>query len=205
MAELNFSQGRDRMSKHIEDSDMKIVGAAKLSAEDSFDVVKLVEETKVQRFNGNHAKAKTLGANIVSAFSYKAAPEELTNLAKEHNIELTDELLLQMKILTVFSAEFCLDSFLPSPMLSTVAVAELYDVLEDISPDFYEELSRSAAFSFYHLSLKKECEDKAGCVGEQFAALCGKKGEPDYIALGTELHNININVFKKAIQSFRFV
>ena len=193
------------MSKHIEDSDMKIVGATKLGADDSFDVIKLVEETKAQRFNGNHSKAKMLGANIVSAFSYKAAPDELLSLAREHNIELTDELLLQMKILTVFSAEYCLDSFLPSPMLSTVAVGELYDVLEDISPDFYEELSRSTAFSFYHLSLRKECEDKAKCVGEQFAALCGKKGDAEYIALGTELHNINIKVFKKAIQSFRFV
>lgn len=193
------------MSIHNEDSDMKIVGSSKLTKEDGFDVIQLVEETKAQRFNGNRAKAKALGANIVSAFSYKAAPDDLLQLVKEHNVELSDELLLQMKILTVFSAEFCLDSFLPSPMLSTVAVGELYDVLEDISPELYEELSRSTAFSFYYLCLEKEGDAKEKCIGEQFAAICGKKGDGNYAALGAALHNINVKVFKKAIQSFRFV
>ena len=193
------------MTKHTEDSDMKIVGASKPGKEETFDVIELVEETKIQRFNGNRAKAKMLGSNIVSAFSYKSAPDELMTLIKENNVELTDELLLQTKILTVFSAEFCLDSFLPSPMLSTVAVGELYDVREDVDPELYEELSRSTAFSFYYLCLKKEGCTSEECIGEQFASMCGKKGDADYAALGTALHIINVKVFKKAIQSFRFV
>ncbi|MBQ9946354.1 MAG: hypothetical protein IJO68_07515 [Clostridia bacterium] len=193
------------MSKFIEDSDMKIVGSKKLTKEDGFDVIQLVEETKAQRFNGNWAKAKALGANIVSAFSYKAAPDDLLQLIKEHNIEVTDELLLQMKILTVFSAEFCIDSFLPSSMLSTVAVGELYEVLENISPEFYEELSKSTAFSFYYLCLDKDGEEADRCIGEQFAGICGKKGDKAYVSLGAELHKINVKVFRKAIQTFRFV
>ncbi len=193
------------MNRNFEDSDMKIVGVQKSGKEDTFDVIHLVEETKQQRFNGNHAKAKMLGANIVSAFSYKSASDELSQLIKEHGVQLSDELLLQIKILTVFSAELCLDSYLPSPMLSTVAVGELYDVLEDISPELYEELSRSTAFSFYYLCLEKEGSSKDACIGEQFAAMCGKKGDSSYASLGAEIHNINVKVFKKAIQSFRFV
>lgn len=191
------------MSIHNEDSDMKIAGSTMLSKEDGFDVVQLVEETKRHRFNGNSAKAKALGANIVSAFSYKSAPDELLQLAKEHGVDVTDEVLLQMKILSVFSAEYCIDNYLPSPMLSTAAVSELYDVLEEISPDFYEELSKSTAFSFYYLCLKNGGSEEM-CIGKQFACSCGKKGCPEYEALGRDLHNINVDVYKKAIRTFHF-
>ncbi|MBE6715515.1 MAG: hypothetical protein E7573_01185 [Ruminococcaceae bacterium] len=193
------------MLNHNEDSDMKIVGKSQITKEDAFDVIQLIEETKLQRFNGNSAKAKALGANIVSAFSYKAAPDELVQLAKEHNVSITDDVLLQMKILSVFSAEYCLDNFLPSPMLSTAAVGELYDVLQELSPEFYEELSKSTAFSFYYLCLKKCSEEEDRLIGEQFACACGKKGDKAYESLGTDLHNINVKVYKKAIHGFHFV
>ncbi len=188
-----------------EDSDMKIVGSSQFNKEDVFDVIQLIEETKNQRFNGNSAKAKALGANIVSAFSYKAAPDELQQLADQYGVKITDEVLLQMKILSVFSAEYCLDNFLPSAMLSTVAVSELYDVLEDVSPDFYEELSKSTAFSFYYLCLKDGDSGVDEKIGEQFAAACGNKNDKTLAALGTQLHIINVKVYKKAIQCFAFV
>ena len=188
-----------------EDSDMKIVGSSQLQKEDAFDVIQLINETKHQRFNGNSAKAKALGANIVSAFSYKAAPEELQQMAESSGVEITDNVLLQMKILSVFSAEFCLDNYLPSAMLSTVAVSELYDVLEEVSPDFYEELSKSTAFSFYYLCLKKNGEDTSTKIGRQFAAACGDKDNDALAELGTQLHDINVKVYKKAIQCFAFV
>lgn len=193
------------MSKFNEDSDMKIVGSSQFNKEDVFDVIQLIEETKNQRFNGNSAKAKALGANIVSAFSYKAAPDELQQLADQYAVKITDEVLLQIKILSVFSAEYCLDNFLPSAMLSTVAVSELYDVLEDVSPDFYEELSKSTAFSFYYLCLKDGDDGLDKRIGEQFAASCGKKNDETLASLGTQLHNINVKVYKKAIQCFAFV
>lgn len=188
-----------------EDSDMKIVGSSQLKKEDAFDVIQLINETKNQRFNGNSAKAKALGANIVSAFSYKAAPEELQLMAERCGVEITADVLLQIKILSVFSAEFCLDNYLPSAMLSTVAVSELYDVLEEVSPDFYEELSKSTAFSFYYLCLKNNDDSVDVRIGEQFAAACGKKDDKAFAELGTQLHNINVKVYKKAIQCFAFV
>ena len=193
------------MNIHNEDSDMKIVGSSHFTKEDGFDVIQFVEETKLHRFNGNSAKAKALGANIVSAFSYKAATEELTALAKDYGIDITDSVLLQIKILTVFSAEYCIDNFLPSAMLSTVAVGELYDVLEEVSPELYNELSRSAAFSFYYLCLKGGEDKEDECIGAQFAATCGKKDDAALAAFGAQLHRINVQVFRKAIQGFRFV
>lgn len=192
------------LSVHFDDTDMKIVGELKPRMNyDHFDALDFIRETKLQRFNGNTAKAKTLGANIVSAFSYKAAPDELYNMANEMGIEIDAQLLLQIKILSVFSAEYCLNNYLPSPMLSTVAVQELYDVLMEISPDFYDELSRSTAFSLYYMCAKQNsaCARK---IGEQFAMLCGKSGEEKYIQFGIKQHTLNTEVYKKAIQGFAF-
>lgn len=193
------------MSILNEDSDMKIVGSSHFTKEEGFDVIQFVEETKLHRFNGNSAKAKALGSNIVSAFSYKAATEDLTALANEYGVIITDSVLLQIKILTVFSAEYCIDNFLPSAMLSTVAVGELYDVLQEVSPELYDELSKSTAFSFYYLCLKAGNDSEDKCIGAQFAASCGKKDDASLAAFGAELHRINVQVFKKAIQGFRFV
>lgn len=193
------------MNNYNEDSDMKIVGASHFTKEEGFDVIQFVEETKLQRFNGNSAKAKALGSNIVSAFSYRAATEDLLALANEYGVTIDDSILLQIKILSVFSAEYCIDNYLPSAMLSTVAVGELYDVLQEVSPELYEELSKSTAFSFYYLCLKDGDEDEDDCIGVQFAASCGKKGDKSLAAFGAKLHRINVSVFRKAIDGFRFV
>ena len=193
-----------KLSMHFDDTDMKIVGEQQPRVHyDHFNALDFIRETKLQRFNGNTAKAKTLGANIVSAFSYKAAPEELYNMAKEMGVEINDQILMQIKILSVFSAEYCLNNFLPSPMLSTVAVQELYDVLMEISADFYDELSRSTAFSLYYMCVKQNGAG-ARSIGEQFAMLCGKNGEENYIQFGIKQHELNTEVYKKAIQGFAF-
>lgn len=192
------------MCKNAEDSDMKIVGSPHFTKEEGFDAVAFIEETKVQRFNGNSSKAKSLGSNIVSAFTYKTAPDDIVKTAAKYNITIDNDILLQIKILSVFTAEYCIDNYLPLPMLSSMAVCELYDVLENVAPDFYNELSNSAAFSFYYLCIKED-GDTAALVGKQFAMLCGKKNDKNYEALGTELHKKDIATYIKAIQAFSFV
>lgn len=187
-----------------DDSDMKIVGSQP-EKKDHFDASAIVDEAREQRFNGNSAKAKALGANIVSSFSYKAAPDDLRSLAGEYGIEFTDELLLQIKILSVFSAEYCLQRYLPSPMLSATAVGEMYEVLEELSPEFYEQLSNSSAFSFYYLCIKGLESKKSAAIGECFAMLCGKKGDKNLSLFGKKLHEVNKAVYSNAIDSFAFV
>lgn len=191
------------MAVHEEDSDMKIVGEPPAGKEE-IDTAGFLAELGREHFNGNYAKAKTLGANIVSAFSYRAAPEELRALVRESGVEPDEAILLQVRILSVFSAEYCLNAFLPSPMLSGVAVGELYEVLMQVSPEFYETLSHSTAFSFYYLALQAK-DDPFRRIGEQFASLCGDGENEALRALGERLHRMNTAVYKKAINGFAFV
>ena len=96
------------MPEKFDDSDMKIVGAPQKKADD-VDFQGFLAESSRQHFNGNIAKAKTLGANIVSSFSYSAAPVELVELIRQSGVEPTDEVLRQARFLSVFSAEISLE------------------------------------------------------------------------------------------------
>lgn len=191
------------MPQFNDDSDMKIVGAPPKQG-DEINTSDFLAMLGQQHFNGNYAKARTLGANIVSAFSYRAPPEELMQFVREAGVRPEEPVLLQVKILSVFSAEFCLNKYLPSPLMSGVAVDEMYDVLQRILPEFYETLSHSTAFSFYYLAAKAE-SGVSRRIGEQFASLCGRGGDETVIALGESLHRMNVDAYKKAIRSFAFV
>lgn len=185
----------------FDDSDMKIVGAPGRRADET-DTAAFLAESGRQHFNGNFAKAKELGANIVSAFSYKAAPDELRDGIRACGVEPDETALTQAKYLSVFSAEYCLNHDLPSPLLTSVAVGEMYEVLARVSPELYEALSHSAAFSFYYMSLNSGAPDG---IGAQFAELCGRPRDPRYVALGERLHRANCAAYKKAIRSYVFV
>lgn len=190
------------MPEIFDDSDMKIVGAPAKKTEDT-DFQGMLAESSRQHFNGNVAKAKMLGANIVSAFSYRAAPEELITLIKDSGVTPTDDILQQVRFLSVFSAEVSLMQYLPSRLLAEIAKSEMYDVLMKFSPSFYDALARSGAFSFYYMTLVNGAVTPEN-VGRQFAVLCGKAGDPVFAALGRRLHEMNVLVFRKAIQGFVF-
>ena len=185
----------------FDDSDMKIVGQPDYGS-DTFDTISFLEESRKQHFNGNIQKARSLGSAIVSAFSYKAAPDEQVQLAEVCGVTLSDSSVLQMKQLTVFAAEYCLETYIPAA-LSSVAIGAMYDVLEEVSPAFYQAMSASMAFTYYHLCLR-ENEDIADNIGKRFAVLCGKKGNPAYVQLGKQLFLVNTQVFRRAIDGYAF-
>lgn len=186
----------------FDDSDMKIADATANSS-DMFDVLAFLEESRKQHFNGNIQKARQLGSVIVSAFSYKAAPDEQMQLAAECGVTPDAACVLQMKQLSVFAAEYCIETFMPAS-LSSVAISSMYDVLEEVSPDLYKALSASMAFSYYHLCLK-EGGNPAENIGKRFAVLCGKKNNAALADFGRQLFEINTKVFRSAIQKYGFV
>lgn len=186
----------------FDDSDMKIVQSPDYSG-DTFDTLSFLEESRKQHFNGNMQKARKLGSVIVSAFSYKAAPDEQVQLAEQCGVTLDGSCVLQMKLLTVFAAEYCIESEIPAS-LSSVAISSMYDVLSDVSPDLYKAMSDSMAFSYYHLCLN-EGGDLAENIGKRFAVLCGKKDNAALADFGRQLFDINTKVFRNAIQKYAFV
>ena len=185
-----------------DDSDMKIVDVSG-NVKEAFDTLEFLEQSRTHRFNGNMSRARNLGSNIVSAFSYKAAPEEQELYAQQLGITLDSDSVLQIKLLSVFTAEYCLETYLPAA-LSATAITAMYDVLEDVSPDLYKAISASLAFSYYYLCVRAG-GDIAGKIGNRFATLCGHSGEDAFVKLGSGLFEINTGVYRKAIDGYAFV
>ncbi len=174
-------------------------------ANDIIDIAAFIEETKHQIFNGNILKAKNLGSAIVSSFSYKDAPEYIISKAAESGFYVTDDILLQIKILSVFSAEYAINKFLHVSTLASVAVSEFYAVLEMMYPDLYSELSRTSFFAFYRYYSAHHEEDFAEKIGQQFAAACSCDENPEISRFGTWLFQYNIELYKTAFIAYGFV
>ena len=181
--------------KKFDDSDIKIFGNQKKS--DDFDPMLLLEEIKRQRGTGNTAKAKTVAKHIAAGFMHNAAPDELKQLAAQYGVELSPVINHQIKVLSVFSAEYALNEFLPSPLLSSVAINELYRASSTESPDFYEQLESGTAFTFYYLAVRSGGTG----IGDRLS-LCKpvRQGKDKALtALGTAIHKINIEAYRSMI------
>lgn len=187
-----------------DDSDMKIIGADGKQPSDGIDTCAFLEETGKQHFNGNMAKAKALGRDIVSAFSYRSVPENIAALIERYGIERSKVLSDEIRILCVFCAEYCMDEYLPSPLLSTASAAEMFDVLGDMMPAFYEQLSHSASFSFYYLCIRDK-SDLPVKIGKAFAEMCDDPKNEALISFAGELFECYVKIFRKAIQGYAFV
>lgn len=186
----------------FDDSDMKIADVPG-HMDETFDTLSFLEESRKQHFNGNIQKARTLGSVIVSAFSYKAAPDEQVQLAEECGVALNEKIVSQIKLLTVFAAEYSIEAGLPAS-LSSVAISSMYDVLSDVSPDLYKAMSASMAFSYYHLCLNEGGELSEN-IGKRFAVLCDQKDNAAVSGFGKKLFELNTAVFLRAIHSYAFV
>ena len=188
----------------FDDSDMKIADGGSREKSDAIDTAAFLEETGNQHFNGNMSKAKALGSDIVSAFSYRDTPDDVKELILSAGIESSFVVLNEIRILSVFCAEYCLDEFLPSPLLSSAAAAQMFDVLQELMPEFYERMSHSASFSFYYLCLKSNKKLEKS-IGEAFAEMCDEPENKGLRNLGSELFTGCVGLFKKAIQGYSFV
>lgn len=187
-----------------DDSDMKIVGRRTGAGAEKADAQRFMDYTSREHFNGNFQKAKALGASIVSAFSYAEPPADVTELILSQRLKPSEELTRQIRFLSVFSAQFAIENYLPSQLLSSVAVCEMYDTLRAYSEPFYEDLAKSNAFSFYNLTLGAVTEDPVLSLGRQFSALCAAPDDPRYVSLGVSVHRLNLKKFKQAINACAF-
>ena len=131
-----------------DDSDMKIIGSSAAEETELSRMIAYTEEARRNRLNGNTAKAKAIGADIVSAFSWTLVPEEIASLAEACSVKTDNaNVLQQMNILGALAAEYCLNRHLPNAILSSVAVNELYDVLSRVAPALSRAVFVSSAFS----------------------------------------------------------
>ena len=118
----------------FDDSDMKIFNDGG-AVEDAPLEVNIIAEMTKHRNNGNILKAKQLGKHLAEIFVDE--PSLLSQLEGEvGKIQCDADDMHQIKVLLVFTAEYCINRFLPATLLSNTAVNALYDtVIKDIEDD----------------------------------------------------------------------
>lgn len=185
----------------FDDSDVKIFNDTKAS--DSFDEVSIISQMTKNRSNGNAQKAKDLGKNLAERFVDE--PHLLSELEAEiGEIQRDENTMYQMKVLLIFTAEYCINHLLPNPLLSNTAVNALYDTVKKKAFEFYDRLDDAAEYSFYYLAVRKGVDIPAN-IGVSFAMLCGMDKDKYYQNLGKRLFEVANHEIEKTIDSFEFV
>ncbi len=182
------------------DDDIKIFQAKEKS--DTLDSIALIEEMNTQRFNGNTQKAKQLGKYLASRF----LDEEQLKTSLEEEIgtmDFPEDVMLQIKILMFFTAEYCINRLLPNTLLKTTAINTVYDSVMKKAADFYKEFSDAAEYSFYYLAVKKD--DICDSVGKAFAMVCRKGDDLRYQKLGCDVFRVVSKEVESIIASYSFI
>lgn len=183
-----------------DDFDVKIFSPAKKAQET--EPVIIADEMKRLVVSGDLQKAKLLGKAIADTFPEAAEKKELINMAKDCSVELSREIKDQAIILSVFTAEYCLDRAMPS-ILSTTATSTLYDTLVADAPALYNKLLSSTAFSFYYMNLNSNTVSSDD-IGVTFAMLCGDKKSPALKCYGKTVFETSLMNYTNAVNDFEF-
>jgi len=187
-----------------DDSDIKIFG--KSQVDDKNEAALLLEQVNRQRANGNTEKAKKLGIRLAEIFlNEKEIDEHIASAVGK--VPATDEAKKQVRILIVFSAQWCLSHQLPAALLSNTAVNSFYDRISSENRKLYNDLSDGPEFSFYSLSVRSG-ETSAKAAGETFKKLCDRdddeSNDNDYVELGARIYNKTVEEVVAIIDKFNF-
>ena len=183
----------------FDDSDVKIFDD-KGKANENYDEIAAIHEMTKQRNNGNSDRAKKLGKHLAEIFVDE--PNLLKELAGEvGNLDYSDDIMYQIKVLIIFTAEYTINHTFPSALLSNTAINAMHDTLKKHAAEFYDRLDDAAEYSFYYLAVRKGNDISKG-IGKSFAMLCNKS---DYAELGQNIFEVVQKEIQKIIDSFKFV
>ena len=153
-----------------------------------------------QRANGNIDKARKLGAALATIAPTGEGDGIFVNLRDHLSPKFfVQDILYQIRVLLVFACETLLQIELPTELLSTTAIASMYDAMEKDMPGFYSNIANGAAFTFYYLAIQKG-SDIPENIGEAFAMLCSVKNKESFVLAGKTIWNIAVDIIEKEIE-----
>ena len=153
-----------------------------------------------QRANGNIDKARRLGEVLATIAPTDDGDGIFVNLRDHLSPKFfVQDILYQIRVLLVFACETLLQMELPTELLSTTAIASMYNAMEKDMPGFYSNIANGAAFTFYYLALQKD-GDISENMGDAFAMLCSVKNKDSYVLAGKTVWNIAVDIIEKEIE-----
>ena len=125
------------------------------------------------------------------------------SLCPEQTSGLPNNVLFQLRVLMIFSAQLALHKYMPHPVLATQATNALYAELEQNAEGLFANIYEGSSFSFYYLPVRKN-KDVEREIGRNFAMLCDKDDYEPYIALGRQVFTaVDAYVYDR-VEAMRF-
>ncbi len=185
----------------MSENDVKIYVSKKEMNKNAGDFMGNFEIAMANRANGNVDKARKLGAYLATIAPTDDDENGIYVDIKAHLAPkfMAPDILYQIKVLLVFACETLLQIEIPIELLSTTAIASMYDAMEKDMPGFYSNISNGAAFTFYYLAIQKG-GDISKNIGEAFAMLCSVKNKDSFVLAGQTVWNIAVDVIEKEIE-----
>lgn len=126
------------------------------------------------------SSAKKAGSEVAKLF--------LDSLKNSEDGEEKDfELIIERRLLLLFTATVGFEQHIQSDSLSGIAQKSFLDTLKKSSPEIYETACDTGAFSFYYLAYRRG-GDIERRMGQTFAMLCSHDGDPIFQELGEALY-----------------
>ncbi|MCI8359864.1 MAG: hypothetical protein HFE86_00825 [Clostridiales bacterium] len=172
-----------------DDRDMKIAGASFPASAGFSDEAEAVEFNR-EKQSGVLDRAKELGRRMVGALQASGG-EFAFGAAEEEDALLT----LQRQILLAFVVTVGVERFCISKLAAETAHQSFYNCMKQTLPALYQELS-GGDFSFYYLAYRRG-GDVERRMGQTFAMLCARDGDPVYQELGEALYCWFMSVVEK--------
>lgn len=187
----------------MSENDVKIYVSEKELSK-SCSLAAAVNDVRIHRANGNIEKARRLGEALATIAPTSDGDNITVNL-REHLAPkfFAQDILYQIKVLLVFAAETLIQLEVPGSLLSTAAIAAMYEKMERLTPGFYKNITNGAAFTFYYLALQKGGEVDEN-IGEAFAMLCSVKNKESFVAAGSTVWKIAVDLIEKEIEKVGF-
>lgn len=175
-----------------DDKDMKIAGSKpSKSIQMARETEELSAELNRAKAEGAIEKARVLGGRMA---------EQLLNADREAAFGAeAGEDLLQRRNLLAFTVTVGFERFCKNSTISAVAYGSFYDRVKQMSPQVYAEMSDIGVFSFYFLAFRRG-GDVERRMGQTFAMLCGKDGDPVYQERGETIYCKFSSVVETAVR-----
>ena len=184
-----------------DDSDIKIyTPMAKKAAEENF---AYTEEVRKHQLNGNIRRARELGRKIAGMFTCEKSVEDRKAAASGMGVELNENITRQLMVLAVCSAEYCIGRSVALDMLAKEAQSAMYAQMLKTAPGAYDDLLRSASFSFYYMTVGDKSASPDD-IASTFALVCGDKNSKLLFSLGKVLYESFMEEYSRAVSEVEF-
>ncbi len=187
----------------MSENDVKIYNSKNDLDKSAAEISKALDEVMTHRLNGNLDKAMILGEKLASL--NPTGGEGIDLNLKEYLAPkyFVNDILYQMRVLLAFAAETVLQFEIPVSIVTTTAIAAMYDKIEKQSPGLYDNLKNGAAFTFYYLAVQKG-GNLSENIGEAFAMLCAVKNKEGFVNAGMTVWNKAVDAIEREIEKSEF-